>query len=573
MTTQFSLDRPPASREPSMGETVAADSAAGKRSLARRMLDGIEKAGDRAPHPAVIFLLLTALVVLVSMVLSWTGLHVTYQSAAPGPVAGQPAYPAGTTQPSLVYSPGALHNPPVQTVLETVHVRNLLGAAGIRFIFTSAVDNVTSFGVIGVILVAMVGIGVAEEAGLIAALTRRLVAITPRSALTFVVVLLGALSYVASDVGYLVLVPLAAVAFQSVGRHPLAGLAAAFAGVGASFGVNLVTTPTDGTVTAITDEAVHLVDPGRSIGLNANLYFAIAATLFLAAVVTAVSERLIEPGLGPYTGPTAVGHAQESDGGPEAEAKGLRLAFYGAVTVVVVVGFLAFLPGAPLRSPDTGSVFDQSPFMDGLIFIVMLLLLVAGLCYGRGAGTLKGSAAVTAAITRTFSGLGGLIFLLLVVAQFIACFSYTNIATVVAVQLAGQLAGTHAGAVWLLLAFIAVTLLLDVVLPGAIPKWAIFAPVFVPLFLRLGIAPQTVLAAYRVGDGPVSLVTPLMVYLPFVVLLARKYKKDAGVGTVASLMLPYTLIVAAAWMAFFLVWYLIGIPLGPGAPVHLPRLG
>ncbi|QMU75989.1 AbgT family transporter [Streptacidiphilus sp. PB12-B1b] len=565
-----------------MGEPAAADQHAadgpGRRSLAQRMLDAVEKAGNRAPHPAVLFLWLILLVVALSVVLSWTGLHATYESAAPGPVVGRPDYPGVTTQPSLVFPPAALHGPPVHIVLQTVHVRNLLGADGIRFLFTSAVDNVNNFGVVGVILVAMVGIGLADEAGLIAALVRRLVAVAPRAALTFTVVLLGALSSAVSDIGFLVLVPLGAVAFQSAGRHPLAGLAAAFAGVGAGFGLNAVTTPADGIVTEITNEAIHLVDPGRSIGLTADLYFSIAATLLLAVVVTVVSERLVEPGLGSWTGATGVEHAQAehaqaSGGGPQAEAQGLRLAFYGAAAVVVVVAFLTFLPGAPLRNPDTGRFFDQSPFMDGLIFIVMLLFLVAGLCYGRGAGTLRGSAAVMAAVTRTFAGLGGLIFLLLVLAQLIACFSYTNIATIAAVHLSDALGRADVSALWLLLALVAVTLLLDVVIPGAIPKWAVFAPIFVPLFLRLGVAPQTVLAAYRVGDGPVDLITPLMVYLPFVVLLAQRYRKDAGVGTVVSLMLPYTLVVAAAWMALFTVWYLIGIPLGPGAPVHVPRLG
>ena len=550
-----------------------------KRTFTQRLLDGVEKVGNKVPHPAVIFLLLIVLVIALSVVLSWAGVHASYESAAPGPIAAQPAYPEGTDQPSLVLSPEELMHPPVHAVPMTAHVQNLLTADGIRFIFTSAVDNFTNFGVVGVILVAMVGVGLAEEAGLIAALIRKLVAVAPRGALTFIIVLLGVLSSVASDAGYLVLIPLGAVAFRSVGRHPLAGLAAAFAGVGATFGVNVIITPTDGIVTEVTNEAIHLVDPGRSIGLTANLYFGIAATLFLALVITVVSERLVEPGLGPWTEPstgpatgsTGAAHPEEDDGGAEAEASGLRLAFFGALVVVVLVSALTFLPGAPLRNPDTGGIFDDSPFMDGLIFIIMLLFLVSGLCYGYAAKTVRGSAAVMAAITKTFSGLGGLIFLLLIIAQFIAYFNYTNIAPITAVKLADQLERANVGALWLLVGFILVTLLLDVIIPGVIPKWAIFAPIFVPLFLRLGVAPQTVLAAYRVGDGPVNVITPLMVYLPFIVVLTQKYKKEAGVGTVVSLMLPYTLIVAVAWTVFFVVWYAIGIPLGPAAPVHIPH--
>lgn len=236
--------------------------------------------------------------------------------------------------------------------------------------------------------------------------------------------------------------------------------------------------------------------------------------------------------------------------------------------MALLIVLLTALPNAPLRNPDTGSVFDDSPFMDSLIFIIMLIFLVAGLCYGYGARTLRGSAAAMEAITKTFSGLGGLIFLLLIIAQFISYFNYSNMATVAAVKMSDALESANVGALWLLVGLIVVTLILDIIIPGVIPKWAIFAPVFVPLFIRLDVAPQTVLAAYRVGDSPVNVVTPLMVYLPFIVLLVQKYKKEAGMGTVVSLMLPYTLIVAVAWILFFIAWYLLGIPLGPGAPVE-----
>lgn len=210
----------------------------------------------------------------------------------------------------------------------------------------------------------------------------------------------------------------------------------------------------------------------------------------------------------------------------------------------------------------------DSPFMDSLIFVIMLIFLVAGVCYGAAAGTLTGSAATMAAITKTFANLGGLIFLLLVIAQFIAYFNYTNMATVAAVTLADPLENANVGAIWLLAGLIIVTMIINLIIPGVIPKWAILAPVFIPLFLRLDVAPQTVLAAYRVGDSPTNVITPLMVYLPFIVLLAQKYKKDAGVGTVVSLMIPYTIVVAIAWTVFFIAWFLLGIPLGTGAPVE-----
>ncbi len=540
-----------------------------KRGFSQRMLDGIEKVGNKVPHPVMIFLILIGLIIILSGIFAAIGVSVTYEVAEPVPIVGEETYPGGTIEPSVEYPTEELYNPQVDTHTETTEIKSLLTADGIRFIWTSAVSNFTNFGVVGVILVAMIGVGLAEQAGLIGALIRKLVAAAPKWTLTFIIVLLGILSSIASDAGYLVLIPLGAVAFLSVGRHPLAGLAAAFAAVGGTFGVNVLITPIDGIVTEVTNEAAALVDPTRSISLTANLFFGIGSTIFLAFLITFVTDKVIEPRLGPYTGKAAVGQEGEAEVSAAAQARGLRLALYGFLAVLAVLLVLTVPSNGILRNPETGSLVEDSPLMDGLIFLIMLIFLVTGLCYGAGAATLKGSKAAMEAITKTFAGLGGLIFMLLVIAQFIAYFNYTNMATVAAVKMADGLESANIGPLWLLIGFIVVTLILDLIIPGVIPKWAIFAPVFVPLFLRLGVAPQTVLAAYRVGDSPMNVITPLMVYLPFIVLLAQKYKKEAGVGTVVSLMIPYTLIIAVAWTLFFVAWYLLGIPLGPGAPVEL----
>ncbi|NUR28077.1 MAG: AbgT family transporter [Catenulispora sp.] len=541
-----------------------------KRCFTQRLLDGVERAGNKVPHPVMIFLILIGLIIVLSAILAAFHVKVTYEVAEPAPVVAEQTYDGGTYEPGL--EAHDVH-PPVTTHLATAEIKSMLTADGIRFIFTSAVQNFTNFGVVGVILVAMIGVGLAEQAGLIGALIRKLVAVAPKWSLTFIIVLLGIISTIASDAGYLVLIPLGAVAFMSVGRHPLAGLAAAFAAVGATFGVNVLITPVDGIVTEVTNESAKLVDPTRTIGLTANLFFGIGSTIFLAFLITFITERIIEPRLGKFTGkPVATG---PDDVAPDAPAegnqqRGLRFSLWGLVVVLAILLLLTVPSWGILRNPDTGSLVEDSPLMDSLIFIIMLIFLVCGVCYGYGAGTLRGSSAAMGAITKTFAGLGGLIFMLLVIAQFIAYFNYTNMATVAAVKMADWLESANIGPLWLLIGFIIVTLILDIIIPGVIPKWAIFAPIFVPLFLRLGVAPQTVLAAYRVGDSPMNVVTPLMVYLPFIVLLAQKYKKAAGVGTVVSLMIPYTLIVAVGWTLFFVAWYLLGIPLGPGAPVHLP---
>jgi para-aminobenzoyl-glutamate transporter family len=541
-----------------------------KRSFSQKMLDGIEKVGNKVPHPVIIFLLLIGLIIVLSAIFAAMDVKVTYDVAEPVPIVAEETYQGGTIEPSLEVPPHELYYPDVGKVhQETTEIKSLLTADGIRFIFTSAVSNFTNFGVVGVILVAMIGVGLAEQAGLIGALIRKLVKVAPKWSLTFIIVLVGVLSSIASDAGYLVLIPLGAVAFLSVGRHPLAGLAAAFAAVGGTFAVNVLITPIDGIITEVTNESAALVDPTKQIGLTANLYFGIVSTFFLAFLITFVTHKVIEPRLGKFTG-TVEGPADEVELDHAAESRGLRFALWGFLAVLVVIVVLSAPPNAILRNQETGSLFEGSPLMDSLIFIIMLFFLVAGVCYGIGANTLKGSKAAMDAITKTFAGLGGLIFMLLVIAQFIAYFNYTNMATVAAVKMADWLESASIGPLWLLVGFILVTLILDLIIPGVIPKWAIFAPIFVPLFLRLGVAPQTVLAAYRVGDSPMNVITPLMVYLPFIVLLAQRYKKEAGVGTVISLMIPYTLIIAVAWTLFYVVWYLLGIPLGPGAPVELP---
>jgi aminobenzoyl-glutamate transport protein len=207
--------------------------------------------------------------------------------------------------------------------------------------------------------------------------------------------------------------------------------------------------------------------------------------------------------------------------------------------------------------------------MDSLIFIITLLFLAAGVGYGLGAGTIRGSADAIAGVTKTFAGLAGLIFMLLIISQFIALFNWTNMPRVLAANMAHALEQAAVGPILLLVGMIVIILLLDIIMPGALPKWAIFAPIFVPLFIRLGVAPQTVLAAYRIGDSPINPITPLMVYLPFIVLVAQRYRKDAGIGTIIALMLPYTGIVAVVWIIFFVLWYVLGIPLGPGYPPYV----
>ncbi len=528
--------------------------------FAQRALAYVERAGNKVPHPAILFIGLCLGVIVLSQILDWLNVSVTSEVVT-GTDAAVDGSQDGLTAPD---------DYAVET--ETFAIKGLLTGEGIRFMFTSFVPNFLGFTAIGVILVAMIGVGVAELSGLVGGLIRKLVAIsTPRS-LTYIIVFVGIVSSIAADAGYLVLVPLAATAFLSVGRNPLAGLAAGFGAVSAAFSVNILIVPADAVIVDITNEAAALVDPDAQIDLVSNLYYGIVATLFLTVVIALVTTRIIEPRLGAWDRSLAdeeeLAREEGQDVDPALEAKGLRWAGLAVLAVLAVIALLTLPPGAPLRNPENGDIIGDSPFMSSLIVMISAAFLAAGIAYGRAVGTIKGSEDVLAMITKSWASLVSLIFLFLLIAQFIAYFDFSNMAQVAAVWLGDILEEMDLGDLWLLLGVILVTLIVDFIMPAKIAKWAILAPIFVPLMLRLGIEPQTVLAAYRTGDSPVNVLTPLMPYFALMVVFAARYQKDAGIGTVIALMIPYALIVTVASTLFFIAWYLLGIPLGPGWPVR-----
>ena len=373
----------------------------------------------------------------------------TTEVAEPVPSAVVPDYSdAGSSYPSYEHEPDPTI-PDYEMVTETIEAKSLLSADGIAHMFTTVVQNFNDFGVVAVILVAMIGVGVAEEAGLIAALIRKMVQVAPAGAITFIIVLLGGISSVASDAGYLVLIPLGAAAFASIGRNPLVGIAAAYAGVSAAFFVNILITPADGIITEVTNEIMGGVAPNAEpLNVTSNFYFSIASTIFCAIVMTLLTERYVEPRAGKWDpaerpADAPVDHVPQGDELAH-EAKGLRLSGIYTLVAVAIIGLLTFLPNAPLRNPETGEIFGSSPFMSSLLFIISMLFLAAGLGYGKGSGSLTGSTNVINAITKTFNGLGGLIFLMLLIAQFIAFFNYSNISAIAATKLADVLGpGRH----------------------------------------------------------------------------------------------------------------------------------
>jgi aminobenzoyl-glutamate transport protein len=288
----------------------------------------------------------------------------------------------------------------------------------------------------------------------------------------------------------------------------------------------------------------------------------IASSIVMAIICTLITEKYVEPRLGPYTGGVPV---DVHDGLTEAEQAGLKAAGRALLIVGLVIAALTVppIPWGILRNQETGGIMAGSPFMSGLIILISTVFLFVGYAYGKAAGTIANVTAAIGLIVKTWGNLAGMIFLLFVIANFIAFFNYTNLATVLAVNMADFLQTTSLGATSYIILFVVVVAIIDIILTGALAKWAILAPVFVPLFMRLGGDPDLVLAAYRVGDSPMNVITPLNVYLAVMVGFAQKYQKDAGIGTIVALMLPYTAILLVLWTVMLVAWYWLGIPLGP----------
>ena len=511
-------------------------SAAPKTTM-QRFLDAVERVGNMVPHPVIIFLILIGIVIALSAVLSLFGTAVTFERI----------------------------NPETYEIeLASTEIRSLLNVEGIRFMYASLIPNFMGFTAVGLMIVAMIGAGVAEESGLVTALIRKLVIVSPGWALTYILAFVGIIASIAADAGYLVLIPLAGIAYLAVGRHPLAGLALGFAAVAGAFTVNMLIKPLDAVLVEFTNDAAHLFDPNRSIGLASNVWFSFASVVFLTGIIAFITDRVVAPRLGPYNPALAAEGTTTEQGAvlSSEESRGLRYAGLGLLGLIAVFSLLTMPSWAPLRDPTTGDLIGNSPFMNGLIALIMLMFLVTGWAYGIGAGTMRTLTEVIAAIEKSIKSLGGTIFLFFVLSQFVAYFTYTNMGTVMALSLSGLLQSANIGALPLLLGFIVVVAIIDLLLTGAIAKWAIFAPVFVPLLMKLGVEPEAVLAAYRVGDSPMNAITPLNAYFALVVGFAQKYDKSAGVGTVVSLMLPYVLWMFVLWTALFAIWKMLGLPWG-----------
>lgn len=503
-----------------------------------RLLGGIERVGNKLPHPGALFALFAVVIIFLSWIVSMLG--------------------------ATAIHPGTG---------ETIEAVNLMSRNGLHLIITHMVTNFTSFAPLGTVLVALLGIGIAESSGLMSTGLRLLVISAPRKLLTFAIVFAGILSNTASEVGYVVLVPLGGMIFLAVGRNPIAGIAAAFAGVSGGYSANLLLGTIDPLLAGLSEEAAHIIDPAYTVNPAANYYFMFVSTFFIAAIGTWVTEKVVIPRLGEYTGTAKPEQIRKLD---ELEKRGLRFTFVAFMAIVMLIGlsmapiqsgFWQHIPGSGfLRDPETGGLL-RSPFMSGIVAIIFLIAGILGIVYGIGARTLKSNYDVINGMGRSMSTLGTYIVLVFFAAQFVAYFNWTNLGLIFAIKGANFIGAMGLGRIPLMIALVLVSAFINLVVGSASAKWAILAPVFIPMFMLLGYSPEFTQLAYRVGDSVTNVIAPMMSYFAMIAAFIEKYEPKAGIGTIIATMLPYTIVFLVAWLLMLIFWIVIGLPIGPGAPL------
>lgn len=505
-----------------------------KNSIFQRFLNMVETTGNKLPHPVTLFAGLALLVIIVSWIVSFFGVSVEHPGKAG----------------------------------EMIEVKNLLSGEGIKYIFTEMTANFVGFAPLGVVLVTMLGIGLAEGTGLISAMLRGFVLSVPTRLITLGLVFAGVMSSVASDAGYVVLPPLGAVIFAAIGRHPLAGLAAAFAGVSAGFSANLFLSGTDALLGELTISAAAIIDPVYAEGMNIamNYYFIIVSVIVLTFVGAWVTEKIVEPRLGEYTGE----FREKLEKLTGVEKKGLIWAGVSILITGILVSLLILPEWGPLRG-DGDMPIIRSPFMSSLVPIIALLFFVPGLVYGKITKGIRDDKDVAAMMSATMASMGMFIVLSFTAGQFVAFFSESNMGLVIGVYGAQFLESISLTGIPLILSFILISAFINLFIGSASAKWAMMAPVFVPIMMNLGYSPELTQMAYRIADSATNIISPLMTYFAIIIAFAQKYDRKMGIGTLISVMFPYSMFFLLIWSATLIVWMLLGIDLGPGSGIFYTK--
>ena len=527
------------------------------------ILGRIERSGNRLPDPVVIFLYCILAVIAISVIAAVTGtyaLHPTQVDAAGN---------------ALV-----------------IQAESLLSADNIRRLLVEMPSTFTSFHPLGYVLVVMLGAGVAERSGLLGTAMSAAVSNVPKLLLTPAVALVGMLGNLAADAAYVVLIPLAGVIFAAAGRHPVAGIAAAFAGVSGGFSANLLPGQLDALLFGITEAAAETILPTWDANIAGNAYFIIAMTFVFLPIIWFITDRVIEPRMGPYGGgglqSSGAGDSEEpltsasdvdvSDNiteeidGPDtgvddAERRGLKRAGWAILGIVAVWVFLCVGPGTPLIDESAPIESRFNPLFQSLVAGFCVIFLAAGWAYGAAAGTVKNHRDLIAMMKGAMGDMAYYLVLSFAAAHFVAMFNWSNLGLIFAIQGAAVLEASNLPDTLLMGSIILFGALLNLFIGSASAKWALLAPVLVPMLMLVGISPEMTTAAYRVGDSATNIVTPLMPYLPLVLVFAQRWQKDFGLGSLVATMLPYSVFLLLSGLILTIFWVFLGLPLGPAAPV------
>ncbi len=507
------------------------------RSFLQRFLDGLERAGNKLPDPAMIFVVALALPFLASLLLA----------------------PVEFTEkdPRLDVRDAA-----GQVVSSTpVKVKNLLNGENFTAFIAKLVKTFTDFPPLGVVLVAMLGVAVAEHAGFIHAGIKYLLRVTPRFLLTPALVLVAIVSHSAGDTGYVLVIPLGGIVFAAAGRHPVAGIAAAFAGVSGGFSASFLPSSLDPLLQGFTQSAAHIIDPARGVGPLCNWYFMSASCLVIIGAAWFLTDRVIEPRL----------RALPVDGGPEggelgemsvAERRGFLAGLAAFAGLVALLALAAAPADSPLRGRDGTLTSHGAPMMESIVPFIALFFLVPGLVHGYVAGTFKSHRDVVQGMARAMGGMGYYLVMAFFAAQFTYVFRESNLGALIAIKGAGLLQALQLPGGVTIVGIIGLTMLVNLLIGSASAKWALLGPVFVPMLMQLGFSPELTQAAYRIGDSSTNIITPLLPYFPLIVVYCQRHAKATGMGTLISTMLPYSVVFAVLWTVLLMVWWGLGIPLG-----------
>lgn len=510
-----------------------------------RFLKSVEWLGNLLPHPVTLFALFALFVVIASGIAGWLDLAVS--------------------DPRPEGSPGRADDGMIRAV-------SLMTADGVARIMTGLVTNFTGFAPLGVVLVALLGVGVAEYSGLLSSVVRLLVLKAPRNLTTMAIVFAGVLSNTASEMGYVVLVPLAAVIFHAIGRNPLVGLAAAFAGVSGGYSANLLLGTIDPLLAGLTEEAARIISPEYTVNAACNYFFMAISTFLITFLGTWVTHKFVEPQLGDFDPQYADDDLQEGSGDLDtvssAEKKGILWALISVIVVGAIVAWGVIPADGVLRNPETGGLL-RSPFLRGIVTLIFVFFLVPGVVYGIVVGSIKNDEDVVNGMSKAMSTLGLYIVLVFFAAQFVAFFGWSNLGAILAVAGATFLQNMGLTGPILFVFFIILSAFINLLMGSASAKWAVTAPIFVPMLMLVGYSPEVIQLAYRIGDSTTNIITPMMSYFGLILAFVARYDKRAGIGTVVAMMLPYTIFFLIGWSILFYFWiFVFGLPIGPEAPVH-----